>query len=880
MALLVLDEDSYTWSASGGPVSLAQRISESAHGRVLISRDTYRSVQGIFDIYPVDPLRVRGRKDPLPVYWVAAVKERSLRLQVRSVEGVETRMVGREGELKQLQNAYLDGVEERETQLVTVIGEAGLGKSRLQYEFSQWADMREELFWVLRGRAIAVLSGQSYALLRDMIAFRFEILDNDSPTVVRQKLEKGVQGLTGMNGETSHLMGHLCGFDMSESPYIAGQLADPELLNERARQMTLFFLERVAANGPAVIELEDLHYADSASLELLTEFLAKFPDKPLLVIALARPTMLENYPAWGAGVAFHRRIILQPLGRREGRDLVNEILQKAHDVPRSLRDLLVERGEGNPLYLEELVKMLVEDHIIIKVNDDEWQIETSRIENLRVPPTLVGVLQARFDSLLYPEKVALQRASALGRTFYDTALRAMDGADELHLDALDRILAGLEQREFIQRREVSSISNSQEYVFSQNMLRDQIYDTLLDWQRKAYHARLAGWLEKIAGNRIAEYTPQIAENYERAGQLEKAAKFLEQAGKQAAERGIFSEAARLLGRCVDLSAGASDPEALEIRLLLADTLIRGGEIQKAPALLAGTLEAAARNGNPGIQARALYLLSQTENNNGNWSAAMDLLSQAEPLARSSGDETALGWVLYGMSDTSLRMGKAEEIRTYAEEAMAIARRLGNRPMERQSLNRLGTAYVELGLYSEAIMNYQELLALAHGASDQHTMLVSLINLGQVFWYARDAQASTNYTLQALNMAETQDIPYLVSAVNLARNYALSGQVEKACPMILLALRRAIKVGAAAWTVGVVGWAGIVQAAEGDIEGGLRLVGLACASPHFAADSRRELLRDVSLLPVSHLSQEQIERMMKAGENLNLDEVIQGLLNAE
>jgi class 3 adenylate cyclase/tetratricopeptide (TPR) repeat protein len=878
LALLVRDSISGTWSASGGPVILAQRLSENSHGKILISRDTYRWVQGVFDIYPDEPLRVRSRKEALPVYWVTAAKARSLRLQVRSVEGVVTRMIGRDGELKQLQNAFLDAVEEQETQLVTVLGAAGIGKSRLQYEFDQWSELREEKFWVLRGRAIAAMNNQPYALLRDILSFRFEILDNDTPAVVRQKLEKGVASLTGVNGETAHLMAYLCGFDMSESPYVAGQLGDPAQLNERARQATLLFLDRVATNGPAIAELEDLHYADIASLDLLTEFLSQRSDRPFLVIALARPALLDRYPNWGGGVEFHRRINLQSLGRRECRDLVAEILQKVPDVPRDLRDLLVERGEGNPLYLEELIKMLLEDHVIIKESEDVWRVETSRVANLRVPPTLVGVLQARFDSLLYPEKVILQRASALGRAFFDSALYSMEGSDEVHLESLDRILAGLERRGFIHRRETSSFAGSMEYVFAQNMLRDLIYDTLLEWQRKAYHACIAEWLSAVAGGRVAEYTPQIAENYEHAGQLDKAGEYFRQAGRQAFERGVFTDSARLLERSLALVGETDDPGVFETRLLLSDALIRSGELQSVTALLNFTLESARHSENASVQSRALYQLSQVQNYNGNWDAAMDLLSQALQLARDSGDENALGWVLYGMADTSLRMGKAEEVRMYAEEALDMARKTSNRFLERMSLNRLGTAYVELGLFAEAIMTYQELLALAHSALDQHTTLVALINLGQVFWYARDVQASTNYTLQALALAETQDIPYLVTAVNLARNYALSGLVEKARPMILKALQRACKVGAMAWTVGVVGWAGIVLAAEGDVERGLALVGLACDSPHFASDSRRELLSDVKLLPHRQLSQQQIEEMMKAGEKLDIDQEIEKLLN--
>ncbi len=877
LALLVFENESGAWSASGGPVNLAQRLADHAEGDILISKDTFRSVQGLFDVLPRDPLRMRGRKDTLPVYQILNAKMRSLRKELRSVEGVATSMVGRDGELKQLQNAYLDAVEEHETQLVTITAEAGMGKSRLLYEFSQWSELRKELFWVLRGRATLASINHPYALLRDIVSFRYEILKDDSPTAIEKKLTRGVAEQTGLDAEIAHLLGHLCGYDMSAGRYLGGLLGDPVQLGIRARQAGLLFLERLAENGPVVAELEDIHYADIASLELISELLRKRHDVPLIMIALARPSIIERYPAWGAGVRFHTRINLQPLGRRESRDLVAEILQKASEVPRELRDLLVERGEGNPLYLEELIKMMVEDHIVLKETPDVWRVEASRLENLRVPPTLVGVLQARFDSLLYPEKVVLQRASAIGRVFYDSLIDTLERADDFHIDNLDQILSGLEQREFINSRKNSSFAGSREYIFRQNMLRDQIYETLLERQRISYHQQIAEWLVMATAERAGEYAPLIAQHYENSGQIDRAIEYLYLAGKQASERGLLAEAASLLEHAVLLMSQCEHPLNLGIRLLLADALVRGSDLTLAANLLSETLEIARNSGSLSAQAHTLFHLSQVENHHGNWQAALELLSQALPLARASGDDSALGWVLYGLGDTTLRIGDSAEALTYSEEALEIARRLGDRVLERISLNRQGTSYVELNQYSEAIVTYQELLALAHSASDQHAIVAALINLGQVFWYAGDAQASTNYTLQALALSQNQDIPYLVASINMARNYALMGEVEKAWPMVHNSVTRALKVGAQAWTVGVVGWAGIVRAASGDVPGGLAMVGLACSSSNFAIDSRRELLNDVDLLNLKQYTQEQIQQMIQAGENLDVMQVIQELL---
>lgn len=211
--------------ASGATISLANRLAENAEGAILIAPDTFRAVLGVFDVEPDEPIRVRGRKERLEVYRVTAAKARAFRLEARGVEGIVTRLIGREAELKQMQEAFLTAVEDHETQLVTVVSEAGLGKSRLLNEFSNWAELRPEKYRVFLGRAAPEM--RPYGLLRDVLAYRFEIHDNDSPSVVRNKLEQGVVELAPeATTEMAHLIGQLAGFDLSDSPHVKPLLPD------------------------------------------------------------------------------------------------------------------------------------------------------------------------------------------------------------------------------------------------------------------------------------------------------------------------------------------------------------------------------------------------------------------------------------------------------------------------------------------------------------------------------------------------------------------------------------------------------------------------------------------------------------------------------
>jgi predicted ATPase len=281
----------------------------------------------------------------------------------------------------------------------------------------------------------------------------------------------------------------------------------------------------MAEQSPIVIELEDLHHADDVSLDLLNALVAQAPNLPLLLICLARPALLERRPNWGSGQPFHRRIVLAPLDRRSSRNLARELLQKVDELPKTLRDLLVERSEGNPLYMEELVKMLIEDRVILKQGAGAWRVEELRLAGLRVPPTLRGLLQARFDTLLAPEKLTLQRAAVIGRVFFDGALAALDGVDESHVADLPRVLQALVAQGFIERHETSAFAGNVEYSFAQAMLRDLIAETLVSRQRQIYHRAMADWL--AAGERAAEYGPLIAEHYEQAGEATRSTQYIE-----------------------------------------------------------------------------------------------------------------------------------------------------------------------------------------------------------------------------------------------------------------------------------------------------------------------------------------------------------------
>ena len=389
--------------------------------------------------------------------------------------------------------------------------------------------------------------------------------------------------------ERAHFLGHLAGFDFSHSPHIRPLLDDPQQLSNRARLFFQIWVAQACAIKPAVLALEDLHHADDPTLDLVGELVAAHPRLPLLVVALARPELLDRRPSWGSGHSAYRRIELAPLDRRESRRLAREILQKVDHVPRALRDILVERAEGNPYYLEELVRMLIANRVIVKESDEAWRVEEDRLGHLDVPASLKGLLQARLDGLLEPEKLTLQRAAVIGRVFYDSAVQALDQADDIHVYNLSAILSQLAAQELIYARETSAIAGSTEYVFASGVLREVLLSTLLRRQIELYNLEAAAWLTRASGERVDEYRAVLADYYERAGDSENVALCLRRAGEQALVVSSFGEARALLERAL-ASSSATDPSYPWLQLRLGETFHYLGEYALAVKHLSASLE--------------------------------------------------------------------------------------------------------------------------------------------------------------------------------------------------------------------------------------------------------------------------------------------------
>jgi class 3 adenylate cyclase/predicted ATPase len=730
------------FTAMGDTVNLASRLERAAPvGGVLISHDTYRHVRGVFDTQAQPPLTVKGKAEPVQTYLVMQAKPRAFRLYTRGVEGVETRMVGRQAELDRLKDAMQAVIEQRTLQAITVSGEGGLGKSRLLYEFSAWAELLSENWRIFQGRASEATRQLPYALLRDVFAFRFEMAESDPLAVAREKLEQGIVRFMAEDADAvmkAHFIGHLIGLDFSESPHLRGILHDVKQIRDRAFHYLLHFfaaVTREAGLAATVLLLEDLHWADDGSLDALAYVVQNGQNLPLLILGLARPVLFERRPEW---MAAQTRIELQPLSPLESSWLVDEILKKAAEVPPALRKLVAGRAEGNPFYVEELIKMLIDEQAILP-GDDQWRVVPARLVAVRIPATLTGILQTRLDGLPAPEREAVQCAAVVGRVFWVSAvefLAQVSGPPTPGSESGGDIFRTLQRRELVYRREMSAFAGTDEYIFKHALLRDVAYETVLKRLRHTYHELAAAWLIEQSGERVYEYAGLIAEHYERSGERLQAAEWYGRAGNQAAATYAPETALGYFQKALELSqslplADARKVGGADIHLKLGGVLELLGQWEEAEAHARAALALAEQAEEAVTIAVCQKTLGHLVMLRGDYAAGLRWLEQARAGWAMLGDRAGLSQALIEIGIVFYRQGEYGAARRHLEEGLALARATNDKQGTGLALNNLGNVASDQGDNLAARALYEESLALKRELGDKRGIAGSLNNLGNV-----------------------------------------------------------------------------------------------------------------------------------------------------
>jgi class 3 adenylate cyclase/tetratricopeptide (TPR) repeat protein len=727
-------------------------------GGVLVSQDTARHVRGSFALQRVDPMSLKGLGEPVHAFLVQSEREHSFWVGSRGIEGVTTRTVGRDVELGQLRKVFADVAAEHTEVVVTVLGEAGIGKSRLLSDFETWLASLPESVWVLRGRADPAAEKVPHALLRSAFAERLGVLDSDGPETVRAKWRDGVEAMAsgGGRGRAPHpddveAIATWLGFALGEVAALAGWRQDPEGLQRRARQALAQLLAAMAAQGPVVLLLEDLHWADGATLDWIQDREAVTPEVPLLVVATSRPSLLERRPHWGEGLHGHHTVRLQPLSRRESRELVGEVLQRVPELPDGVRSLVVEAGEGNPFFIEELVAWLIDRGVVV-TGTEGWSVVEGALSGTSVPGTLRGVLQARLDSLEPDERDVTDRASVIGRVFWDRAVDCLAGSTGPAVstgpdveDAFQRLRA----REVVHQRPTSAFEEAREFSFRHALLRDVAYDGLLRPRRRHYHALAARWMQDAveSSGRGDEHAALVADHLLAAGQGQQAATWFLRAGRHAADSFAGEQALELLAQA-ESSASPEDGELrFEICVEQEKVLDRLGrrDVQRR------VLDAMAERAGEDPARRAVSLLAH-----GRWlffhadySSAAPVAHEAALLAREAGrDDLEVEALILGGRSRAFR-GDHGAARADLEAVLVRAREVGSDRQVAETQRLLGV--VATNLHEEGLA-VEVLTAAIEGfraASDLEGEGLALGQLGAVHLLIGDLESARERSEEAL-----------------------------------------------------------------------------------------------------------------------------------
>jgi predicted ATPase/class 3 adenylate cyclase len=741
------------YTAMGDTVNLASRLEHAAPvGGILISHATYRHVRGVFDVLPLDPISVKGKAEPIQVYVVRKAKPRAFRVTTRGVEGVETGTIGREAELRQVQERLLRASAERVTQSVTIVADAGVGKSRLLYEFNNWLELQPERTLLFKGRCTQEMARMPYSLIRAVFATRFDIQESDSAALAREKLTDGIMEHLGPEAsEQAHFIGHLIGLDFSASPFIQSVLGDTRQLRDRAFHYCCQYFAAVAQASRTVLLLEDIHWADDGSLDMIEHLLYQQPSLPLLILGLARATLYERRPVWGAVLRNHERIDLKPLTGEQTRQLVREILKHVDQIPRRLEDLIVSRVEGNPFYVEELIKMLIEDGVIV-VGEPRWRVTLERLDSVRVPPTLTGVLQSRLDGLPPLEREIMHRAAVVGRVFWSEVIDRITAAQPAEQsERIANRLESLSSKELIFKRETSAFASTDEYIFKHAILHDVTYERVLKSLRRTYHAQVAEALIDLSGERVLEYAGRIGEHFELAGNNDQAATWYAQAGQQAQETYAPATAISYYQKALALWDSQASPQTLDALGGLGDMLISQAQYEEAIAIFTAMRDGAQRLGDQRKLARAWCGIASAQSPLGDHHGTLASAIAAEHAARAADAAEEIALALWMQGRSSFRLGDVDSALSLGEQMLAYTTEHDAPRLQTRSLNLLGAIHHIIGDYEAAEAYFARGLGLCLRLNDQRQIMDLSNNLGVI------AEARGDYQLALKRYEEALDV---------------------------------------------------------------------------------------------------------------------------
>jgi class 3 adenylate cyclase/tetratricopeptide (TPR) repeat protein len=799
------------YSATGDAVNLASRmLGLIAPGQILITDETFKAVKDYFFTRPIGEHAMQGRAKPLGLYEVTGARARQNRLEASAVTGL-TPFVGRERELALLHDRLAETRSGR-GQVVLLAGEPGVGKSRLMLEFRQSSSAKETTW--LSGRSLSFGHQIAYLPIIDLLRNLFEIGEADNEATVARSLERGLLEIDEKLRPGLPLLKYLFSIGSKEEAVV-------ELEAQQRRLMIFELLRNLilkrAQRAPLVLVIEDLHWVDKTSEDFLVSLAESLTMAPVLLLASYRSTYRNPFPE----LSFITRLALNQLSSRESAELTSKILDGAEPPP-ELQRLVTAKAEGNPFFVEEMVKSLLETGALQRHNG---RYEAAKaFPDIRVPETIQDIIRSRIDHLDAPAKRALQLASVIGREFAVRLLETIVGLDEPLMESLKK----LKRLELIYER---SLFPEHTCIFKHALTQEVAYNSLLMQRRKELHCLVAAAIEELYAPHLPDFYGLLAYHYEKGEEWERALEYLLREAETSHRVGAYREEAPLLTKAMSIAQrlgkhdlftdlrgrrGAAwvkagmwveakpDLEAALAALPPAQTVRRAEllldltgayfwklQIPEMCRCSAEGYDAAQKTDREDLKAAFEAWQGAAETSDGNLISARRFFDRA--LARGVGYCSASlalyppSLYLRGRIAQSLRCAR-ESVETYHKMGDSFAATFGH--------PHLGLALAAQGRYAEAIRAFDEArqLGLKYGVWTFHARGIAMsagLHL-DIF----DFEGNERLALEAQEQGRSADFgPSVVSAgVDLVRNFIYRGQIDRAEQLLTETAADAIRVG--------------------------------------------------------------------------------------
>jgi class 3 adenylate cyclase/tetratricopeptide (TPR) repeat protein len=731
--------------AVGDTVNLAARMQSAADpNTVLISENTYRLTAKLFDYEDRGRIAVKGKSEPVQVYRVLGERA-SGAVRIRGIEGLDSPLVGREREMQTLRSC-IDELLRGHGQIVSVMGEAGLGKSRLMAEAKKrMLDVRNwkldsasvqasasnvqsptsNLQW-FEGRSLSFETATPYTPFIDLFipyfGLRGEASDADKYARIAMRV---TELLPGKAAEITPFIATMLGIKFGGEDAERVRYLEPPQLRARTFAAVRAVVERMASMTPLILVFEDLHWADSTSLNLLEQLMPLTDQKMILLVALFRP--LRQEPSWRfheiAARDFSHRytsIALEPLDEANARQLVANLLE-IEDLPEKVRALILMKAEGNPFFVEEVIRSLLDAKLVIH-EDGHWRA-TREIEKIALPDTLAGVIAARLDRLDEDAKRTAQAASVVGREFQYLVLTDISDAPQ----SIDPTLVTLQRRELVREK---TAAPPRAYWFKHALTQETAYESILLSKRRELHRRVAECLERLAPDRVHD----IARHFLQAQENARALPYLVQAGENAARAystpeaiGLFTRAIEIVQHVLDLALARRAYEGLGGALMLVF------DIPRAVAHYHAMLAYAREHGDIPLQVSALNKLGMIEGQYmGQFEPAEQHLLEAERLAREFEHQPGLAELYTVRCGICTMKGDFGNAARYLTESAIIGRQLDLKEQEAFGETHTANTLTYMAEFEQAFAKSQDALKVSEEIGNQ--MRIAEIKLFPIPFY--------------------------------------------------------------------------------------------------------------------------------------------------